>query len=420
MANIEMDFDTNILVNAIHAATWILNLQTGELNINERWAEMVGYTLEELQPIDITTWNRLAHPVDVEKSKAEFDRLYQGEVSRYHLEVRMRHKEGHWVYLLDSGQIVEYDSEGMPLIAMGIHMDITDSKLLQLKLEARERSLSQILENTKDIIYRMDLSGNLTFLSKAWETLLGYPLDASLGNSVMTYIHPDDERILLDFLEKVKSSRDHESLSDYRFIKADGTICIFETNASPILEHGEIVGITGVARDISIFIKKQEEIEFLSYKDQLTKLHNRHYLEKVKEEVKAKENHPLGIITMDMNDLKIVNDTYGHDEGDHLLMRVSDLFRTVFPQNALMFRMGGDEFMIVLPNAVESSVLKMKRQLDDQLESCGRESYKVTMAIGYYVSEDPQEELFEALKKADASMYEDKRRYKVMRCRESS
>lgn len=154
MANITMDFDTNVLVNAIHAATWILNLQTGELSINERWADMIGYSLEELQPVSILTWNRLAHPEDVERSKEEFQRLQRGEVSRYHLEIRMKHKMGHWVYLLDSGQIVEYDNEKLPLIAMGIHMDITESKILQLKLEARERLLSQIMENTKDIIYK--------------------------------------------------------------------------------------------------------------------------------------------------------------------------------------------------------------------------------------------------------------------------
>jgi len=420
MTNITMDFDTNILVKAIHAATWIWNLQTGELNINERWADMVGYTMEELQPIDISTWNRLAHPQDVEKCKAEFERLHHGEVSRYHLEIRMRHKEGHWVYLLDSGQIVEYDSDGMPLMAMGIHMDITESKLLQLKLEARERALSQILENTKDIIYRMDLNGNLTFLSNAWETLLGYGVEESVGTSIIQYIHPDDVGLILAFLEKVKYSRDHESLSDYRFRKADGTYCIFETNASPILENGVIVGIAGVARDISIYIKKQEEIEFLSYRDQLTKLYNRHYLEKVRAEVKMEKNHPLGIITMDMNDLKIVNDTYGHDEGDHLLMEVSDILRYVFPADALMFRMGGDEFMILIPNVLEASVSAMKRRLEELLENHRKGSYPVTMAIGYYVSEDPQEDLFEALKKADAYMYENKRVYKEHKCKKSS
>lgn len=420
MTNITMNFDTNILVNAIHAATWILNLQTGELSINERWADMIGYSLEELQPVSILTWNSLTHPEDVEKSNKEFQRLHRGEISRYHLEIRMKHKLGHWVYLLDSGQIVEYDKDRMPLIAMGVHLDITESKILQLKLEARERLLSQIIENTKDIIYKMDLKGNLTFLSNAWEVLLGYSLEESIGTSVESYIHPDDKRLLLEFLTKVQYSKDHESLSDYRFRRADGTYCVFETNASPILENGEIVGIAGVARDISIFIKKQQEIEFLSYRDQLTKLFNRHYLEKVRDEVKAEKNHPLGIITMDMNDLKLVNDTYGHDEGDRLLVKVSDIFRHVFPADSLIFRMGGDEFMVVLPLIEEEILKQMKERLEELLDEYGKEAYPVTIALGYFISHDPQEDLFDALKKADAYMYEDKRIYKSRKCRKSS
>lgn len=420
MTNITMNFDTNILVNAIHAATWILNLQTGELSINERWADMIGYSLEELQPVSILTWNSLAHPEDVEKSNKEFQSLHRGEISRYHLEIRMKHKLGHWVYLLDSGQIVEYDKDRMPLIAMGVHLDITESKILQLKLEARERQLSQIMENTKDIIYKMDLKGNLTFLSNAWEGLLGYSLEESIGTSIESYIHPEDKKLLLEFLDKVKYSRDHESLSDYRFRRADGTYCVFETNASPILENGEIVGIAGVARDISIFIKKQQEIEFLSYRDQLTKLFNRHYLEKVRDEVKAEKNHPLGIITMDMNDLKLVNDTYGHDEGDRLLVKVSDIFRHVFPADSLIFRMGGDEFMVVLPLIEEEILKQMKERLEELLDEYGKEAYPVTIALGYFISHDPQEDLFDALKKADAYMYEDKRIYKSRKCRKSS
>lgn len=413
MENVTINFDTNIIVNAIRAATWAWNLKTGEMNINGHWAEMLGYTQDELYPIDISTWISITHPEDVEKNRVEFKRLLSGEASRYHLDIRMRHKEGHWVYLLASGQIIEHDEDGKPLIATGLHMDITEAKLLQLELEARERFLSQIMENTKDIIYRMDLNGNLTFLSNAWETLLGYSIEDSIGKSVLSFIHPEDETILLDFLSIVRNSKDHESLSDYRFIKADGSLCIFETNASPILENGEIVGIAGVARDISIFLKKQEEIEFLSYKDQLTKLYNRHYLEKIRDEVKSEKNHPLCIFTMDMNDLKIVNDTFGHDEGDRLLMKVSEIFRHVFPADALMFRMGGDEFMIILPNVMEEFVHGMKGRMRELLEEYSRETFPVTMAVGYYISQDLEEDLFDALKKADAFMYEDKRQYKM-------
>lgn len=123
---------------------------------------------------------------------------------------------------------------------------------------------------------------------------------------------------------------------------------------------------------------------------------------------------------MDMNDLKLVNDTYGHDEGDRLLVKVSDIFRHVFPADSLIFRMGGDEFMVVLP-LIEKEILKqIQLRLEELLEEHSKGNYPVSMALGYYISHDPQEDLFEALKKADVYMYENKRIYKSQKCRKFS
>lgn len=406
----EIDY-SNLILDAIDAAVWVWNVQTGELHINERWAGIVGYTKEELSPISLETWNQLVHPGDLIRTNEELKKLILGETLLYRSQVRMKHKEGHYVHILDSGRIIQYDDEGKALLASGIHLDMTKEMHVERMLKERERMLSQIIENSKDLIYRMDLAGNFTFLSPAWTALMGYEVEESLGHPIKEYIHPEDHELLGAFMENLGEKRAHDAVSDYRFFTKEGSVIIFETNASPIYEEGEIVGVAGVARDISLLMKKQEQIEYLSYRDQLTGLYNRHYLEKIKGEIKERKYLPLGIVTIDLNDLKVINDTYGHHEGDELLILVSKIFKRVVKSEDLVFRMGGDEFMILSPNTSELQVHGIKKAIEEELRKMPKKPYAITVALGY-ASSQSEEDLFEDIKTADQYMYADKKRYK--------
>jgi PAS domain S-box-containing protein len=90
---------------------WDWEVQTGRTSFNARWAEIVGYRLEELAPISIETWSKLAHPDDLKSSIAALEAHFRGESERYIFESRMRHKQGHWVWVLDQGKVVEWDSD---------------------------------------------------------------------------------------------------------------------------------------------------------------------------------------------------------------------------------------------------------------------------------------------------------------------
>ena len=88
------------------AGTWEWNVQTGETRFNERWAEIIGYTLDELGPVSIDTWLAYCHPEDLEKSDAALQSTFRGETDHYQCECRMRHKDGSWVWVLDRGKVV--------------------------------------------------------------------------------------------------------------------------------------------------------------------------------------------------------------------------------------------------------------------------------------------------------------------------
>ncbi|NIY76105.1 diguanylate cyclase [Thalassospira sp. HF15] len=129
----------NEIIWATNAGTWEWNVRTGETRFNERWAEIIGYTLEELEPVSIDTWLSHAHPEDLEKSEALLHGTFNSETEYYECECRMRHKNGSWVWVLDRGKVVEWDEEGKPLRMSGTHADITPSKAV----EAEIRRLAQ-------------------------------------------------------------------------------------------------------------------------------------------------------------------------------------------------------------------------------------------------------------------------------------
>ena len=123
--------------------TWEWNVQTGETRFNERWAELVGYTLDELTPINIDTWMRLAHPDDLAKSGALLERHFAGEIDHYDFEARMRHKDGHWVWVLDRGKVVSRTPDGQPEWMAGTHSDISERKQAEHALHQKTDALAR-------------------------------------------------------------------------------------------------------------------------------------------------------------------------------------------------------------------------------------------------------------------------------------
>jgi diguanylate cyclase (GGDEF)-like protein/PAS domain S-box-containing protein len=122
------------VIEGTDLATWIWNVKTGETVFNERWAAIIGYTLAELQPVSIETWIRFAHPDDLAGSNEQLQKHFSGELPYYDFESRMRHRDGHWVWIQDRGKVIEWDTDGTPLRMFGTHWEISEKKDLEEKL----------------------------------------------------------------------------------------------------------------------------------------------------------------------------------------------------------------------------------------------------------------------------------------------
>jgi PAS domain S-box-containing protein len=127
----------NLAIQGTRAGLWDWSLQTGKVICNDLWANMIGYELSELEPLTFRTWEKLTHPEDVIKSDAIIEKYFRGEVDSYECETRMKHKQGHWVWVLDRGMLVERDSSGNPLRMIGTHIDISRQKRGEADLKAQ-------------------------------------------------------------------------------------------------------------------------------------------------------------------------------------------------------------------------------------------------------------------------------------------
>ncbi len=121
------------VIEGTKVGTWDWNVQTGVLVANERWAEMIGYTLEELAPLAYDTWSRLCHPEDLVEAKRLIQTHFEGEGTCYEATFRLKHKAGHWVWTYGRGSVITWDDQGQPLRMYGTHTDVTDE--VQLKEE---------------------------------------------------------------------------------------------------------------------------------------------------------------------------------------------------------------------------------------------------------------------------------------------
>jgi PAS domain S-box-containing protein len=114
------------IIEGTRIGTWEWNVQTGETVFNQRWANICGYVLDELEPISIETWLSLVHPEDLPESERLLKAHFAGELSEYDYRCRMKHKNGHWVWVHDRGRVFEWTKNDEPLMMYGTHADITE------------------------------------------------------------------------------------------------------------------------------------------------------------------------------------------------------------------------------------------------------------------------------------------------------
>ena len=244
------------ILEGTNAGTWEWNIQTGETLFNERWAEIIGYTLEEISPLSVKTWIKFCHPDDLKGSDLALERHFSGEKEFYEFECRMKHKDGHWVWILDRGKVISWTEDGKPLWMYGTHQDISKRKQAEEALLKEKELFRVTLRSIGDGVITTDTRGSVLLMNNVAEKYTGWKQEEAQGLPLETVFCIRDgntgkpcENPALKILEsgKVMELGEHTLL-----ISREGTERRIADSGAPIKDNSDkMIGVVLVFRDIT-------------------------------------------------------------------------------------------------------------------------------------------------------------------------
>ena len=281
---------------------------------------------------------------------------------------------------------------------------------IDIPIISKEESITEmILDSLQAGIFYKDRELGYLYTNKKFDDLLSKDkesiienknsLNESICESKNKFIQEDKK-----VFETKKTVKKEEKIE-----LGNGENLYTEIIKTPVLnDNNEVSGIIGLLLDITDRKKIEKKLKYLSYTDILTKVYNRTCFEEKAKKIFKEENLPMGIIMGDTNGLKIVNDTLGHEEGDELLKLTTKVLKDVCKGNELIFRIGGDEFAIIIPKAKENECETLIKNIIDSCNNYKHDLIKISIALGYSVTYDLDKSIYDTLKEAEDMVYRKK------------
>ena len=288
--------------------------------------------------------------------------------------------------------------------------DTTDKKKAEEALRQSEEKYRTLVENINDVFYTLDNQGTITYVSPVVERLSKYKVSDLIGKPFTCIVYPDDLPGLLDSYNRLISG--HLEPWEFRAVDKDGRIIFVRTSSRPIYEDGEIVGITALITDITEQKRLEQELVKMATHDFLTGLPNRVLMIdrfKMAAALAHRNKARLAIMSLDLDKLKSINDTFGHAVGDQVLklsgMRLTGIIRA----SDTLARIGGDEFVLVMleTHHMKDAAAIAQKILDSFKEPLLIEDHQLHLStsIGIAIYPEDAKDLETLIKKSDAALY---------------
>jgi diguanylate cyclase (GGDEF)-like protein/PAS domain S-box-containing protein len=277
---------------------------------------------------------------------------------------------------------------------------------------ARQRQLFKVtLHSIGDAVITTDTESRIVMLNKAAEELTEWSEEEARGRflcEVMTIVNERKYDLLDHSLGH--GDMDGRQHTECRvLISKNGNKRIISSSEAFIKDEcANILGEVIVFRDVTEEKKKEEEVRYLGYHDKLTGLYNRAYFEEALNRLDNKTYLPLGIIIGDCNGLKMVNDVFGHEEGDKLLKYIGDIFKTACEDSDIVARVGGDEFAVILPCTSLEKTNNIISNIKQMCKIGTSDPIIPSVALGAYVKTNSGEDIKKVYKLAEDRMYNNK------------
>jgi len=401
-----------------NTSAWEYHRSNDYLWCSREYFGMLGYTEENFPMYQsgriVDAWNALLHPDDREMAIQRFEQyLTEGSPGMYENTFRLRHADGGWIWILSRGRTLFNPDGTLSDLTVGTHMNITQRKEMEHQLFTEKEQFKTTLLSVGDAVISTDTKGNVAVMNTIAEKLTGWRQEDAVGK-------PMEEVFLIvnefsgnkcenPVLKVLNTGLTAELAENTLLLSSDGGECPIEDSAAPIKdEQGNITGVVLVFRDCTARKKSQEEIEYLSFHDHLTGLYNRRFFEMEMKRLDTADNYPLALIMGDVNGLKLINDSFGHAVGDQLLLKAAEALRAVRRDEDSISRIGGDEYVILMPGTSEKEVEKQLAKVKSLLGKESVAGVEVSVSFGYDIKVAETEDLNLVLKTAEDRMYHNK------------
>ena len=300
-------------------------------------------------------------------------------------------------------------------------MDITNRKRLEQEVHLEKEQFRTTLLSVGDGVISTDERGRVEVMNPVAEELTGWTHQEAKGRPFEEVFHIINEHtgeLCENPVERVMEYKEIMDLARHTIlVSKDGSRIPIEDSAAPIRsDEGVITGVVVVFRDFTDKKEKLDEIQYLSYHDHLTGLYNRRYMEDSLNRLDTPRNLPFTVMSIDVNGLKLTNDAFGHKMGDRLLIRCGTMLENICREDDIIGRMGGDEFMILLPKTADEEAQRIRERIERAMKEIKLDSIIVSLAIGFATKETQDTEIDTVMTLADNNMYKNKLKYgKIMR-----
>lgn len=397
---------------------WEYDHDSEKLWCSEEYFSMLGYEARAFQndvPGNLEhAWGNLLCPEDQSAARQIFtDYFHSDTESLYENVFRMKRKDGTYSWIWSRGKMLR-DADGRPSgIMIGLHIDITNMKELESELYLEKEQFKTTLLSIGEGVISTNQSGQIEVMNQVAEELTGWNQKDAKGRFLTQVYRITDERTgqtITDLAERVILSGETLKMTGGKVLHSrDGTEYPIEDQVTPIRNRrGVPSGVVIVFRDFSEQKKRNREIEYLSYHDQLTGLYNRRFFEEELKRTDSERNLPFTIAMLDLNGLKLINDAFGHHAGDTLLLKATDAIKNTFRDHDVIARIGGDEFAVLLPLTSPDVAERRLAGLKQDLAARTIQGVNVSISTGFATKQSAEEDVYEVLRKADHQMYQDK------------
>ncbi len=411
------------VLDSLRAQVALVDREGTIVAVNEAWRRYDGERTADRSPLAAGA-DYLRRVREVAEEGNEYARsaaeglaaVLSGERDGYQLEYP--HPDGeHWFLL------VATPLQGEPGGAVVTRRDVTDRKRAERRLQASEQQYRSLFDHNPDAVYSFDLNGDFTSANPACEDVSGYTPEKLLQSSFEPLIVPAQRDRIKEHFQHAAEGRTvrYEATIRHR----DGHHVELQVTNVPMIVEGEVVGVFGIAKDVTELRRMQEELEHQALHDWLTDLANRPlFRDRLGRALSRVRRHGggIGVLFADLDDFKRVNDRLGHPVGDRVLVEVAERLETCSRGEDAVARMGGDEFTVLVEHATSQAEMEpVARRIVEALEEPIRlddldVEVKVEVSVGgtLYLADgeldDDGIEADELVRRADLAMYRAKQR----------